>query len=41
MYAIEAIAADGEQKRNITLNFERATPEDNSNPASEAKAEWF
>ena len=41
MYAIEATAADGEQKRNITLNFERATPEDNSNPASEAKTEWF
>ena len=41
VYAIEATAADGEQKRNITLNFERQTPEDNSNPASEAKAEWF
>ncbi|KZR86050.1 hypothetical protein MITS9509_03516 [Synechococcus sp. MIT S9509] len=41
MYAVEATAADGEQKRNITLNFERVTPEDNSNPASEAKAEWF
>ena len=41
MYAIEATAADGEQKRNITLNFERQTPEDNSNPASEARAEWF
>ena len=40
-YAIEATAADGEQKRNITLNFERVTPEDNSNPASEATAEWF
>ena len=40
-YPIEATAADGEQKRNITLNFERMTPEDNSNPASEAKAEWF
>ena len=40
-YPIEATAADGEQKRNITLNFERETPEDNSNPASEAKAEWF
>ncbi len=41
VYAIEATAADGEQKRNITLNFERVTPEDNSNPASEARAEWF
>ena len=41
MYPIEATAADGEQKRNITLNFSRQTPEDNSNPASEARAEWF
>jgi hypothetical protein len=41
VYAIEATAADGEQKRNITLNFERQTPEDNSNPASEARVEWF
>ncbi|AKN62327.1 Rho termination protein [Synechococcus sp. WH 8020] len=41
VYAIEATAADGEQKRNITLNFERVTPVDNSNPASEARAEWF
>ena len=41
MYPIEATAADGEQKRNITLNFPRQTPEDNSNPASEARAEWF
>ncbi len=41
VYAIEATAADGEQKRNITLNFERETPEDNSNPAHEARAEWF
>ena len=41
MYAIEATASDGEQKRNITLNFKRETPEDNSNPASEARAEWF
>ena len=40
-YAIEATAADGEQKRNITLNFERQTPEDNSNPSSEARVEWF
>jgi len=41
MYSIEATASDGEQKRNITLNFNRQTPEDNSNPASEAPAEWF
>jgi hypothetical protein len=41
VYAIEAVAADGEQKRNITLDFERATPEDNSNPSEQAVAEWF
>jgi hypothetical protein len=41
VYAIEAVAADGEQKRNITLNFDRCTPEDNSNPSDQAVAEWF
>jgi len=41
VYPIEAIAADGEQKRNVTLRFERMTPEDNSNPSHEAVAEWF
>ncbi len=41
VYAIEAVAADGEQKRNITLDFERTTPEDNSNPSDQAVAEWF
>ena len=41
MYPIEATAADGEQTRNITLNFERVTPDDNTNPASEAQLEWF
>jgi hypothetical protein len=41
IYAIQAVAADGEQKRNITLQFERSTPEDNSNPSSQAVAEWF
>ena len=40
-YPIEATAADGEQKRNITLNFTRETPVDNSNPSSEARSEWF
>ena len=39
MYPIEATASDGEQKRNITLNFKRETPEDNSNPASEARVD--
>ena len=41
LYPIEAVAADGEQKRNITLEFNRATPEDNSNPADKAVGEWF
>ena len=41
LYPIEALAADGEQRRNITLEFRRTTPEDNSNPASQAVAEWF
>ena len=41
VYAIEATAADGEQKRNITLNFQRRTPTDNTNPEDQAVAEWF
>ncbi len=41
LYPIEAVAADGEQKRNITLEFNRVTPEDNSNPADKAVSEWF
>jgi hypothetical protein len=41
VYAIEAVAADGEQRRNIRLEFERTTPEDNSNPLNQAVAEWF
>ncbi len=40
-YPIEAIAADGKQKRNITLNFQRTTPEDNSIPKEQAQVEWF
>ncbi|MBE9172280.1 DUF4912 domain-containing protein [Cyanobium sp. LEGE 06143] len=41
IYPIEAVAADGDQSRNITLEFSRTTPEDNSNPADQAVAEWF
>ena len=41
VYPIVATAADGEQKRTITMEFGRTTPEDNSNPASKAVAEWF
>ncbi|MFL0783582.1 MAG: DUF4912 domain-containing protein [Prochlorococcus sp.] len=40
-YAIEATAADGEEKRNITLNFQRTTPKDNTNPESQTLSEWF
>ncbi len=40
-YAIEATAADGEEKRNITLNFQRMTPKDNTNPESQTHSEWF
>jgi hypothetical protein len=41
VYPIEAVAADGEQKRSITLEFRRSTPEDHSNPAHQAVSEWF
>ena len=41
MYAIEAVAADGEQRRHITLQFERNTPEEHTNPKDMAAMEWF
>lgn len=42
LYPITAVAADGEQSRHITLNFNRTTPEANVNTAEEAGlAEWF
>jgi len=41
LYPIEASAADGEQKRSITLKFRRTTPEDNSNPSGQSFQEWF
>ncbi len=40
-YPIEALAADGKQKCNITMNFERTTPEDNSIPKELSQPEWF
>lgn len=40
-YAIKAVAADGEQQRNIMMQFERKTPEDNTNTSSQATNEWF
>ena len=42
LYPITAVAADGEQTRHITLNFNRTTPQANVNTAEEAElAEWF
>ena len=41
VYPITAVAADGEQRRHITLEFARSTPEANVNTAEAALAEWF
>ena len=41
LYPIEAVAADGVQKRNITLEFRRSTPEANVNSREAAFTEWF
>jgi len=41
LYPIEAVAADGVQKRNITLEFRRTTPEANVNSLEAAVPEWF
>ena len=41
VYPIEAVAADGEQKRNITLDFRRSTPEAQVNTPEAAVSEWF
>jgi hypothetical protein len=40
-YPIRALAADGEQKRSITLDFRRTTPHAVVNTREEAVAEWF
>ncbi len=40
-YPIRAVAADGEQTRSICLQFERETPERNTNTKAEAEDEWF
>ena len=40
-YLIEATSSEGTQRRNITMNFERSTPEDNTNPSDQVLAEWF
>ena len=41
LYPIEAVAADGEQKRSITLEFHRSTPEAQVNTQEAAVSEWF
>jgi hypothetical protein len=40
-YPIRALAADGEQRRSITLEFTRTTPHARVNTREEAVAEWF
>jgi hypothetical protein len=41
LYPITAVAADGEQRRHITLDFSRSTPDANVNTVEDAVAEWF
>jgi hypothetical protein len=41
VYPIHALAADGEQKRSISLVFSRTTPEARVNSREAAVAEWF
>ena len=41
LYPIKAVAADGVQERNITLQFSRSTPEAHGNSREAAVAEWF
>ena len=41
IYPISAVAADGVQKRSITLAFSRTTPEANVNSSEDSVAEWF
>ena len=40
-YPIRAVAVDGEQSRSITMNFERGTPERDTNTKEDAQDEWF
>jgi len=40
-YPIIAVAADGEQSRSIHMEFERETPERNTNTKDEATDEWL
>ncbi len=40
-YPIEAKHFDGKQTRKITMQFERQTPVDNTNPNGQGQDEWF
>lgn len=40
-YPIRAVAIDGEQSRSIQMDFERETPERNTNTKEDAEDEWF
>ncbi len=40
-YPVEATDLDGLQKRNITMQFQRTTPVDNTNPNNQNPLEWF
>ncbi len=40
-YPIKASISNGEQTRNMTMRFERVTPEDNTNPKDQQQPEWF
>jgi uncharacterized protein len=40
-YPIVAVAADGEQQRNVQMTFNRVTPSRNTNTKEEAIPEWF
>ena len=40
-YPIKAVAADGEQERSISLDFQRSTPEARVNTKEQAVQEWF
>jgi hypothetical protein len=41
LYPILAVAADGEQKRSISLEFTRTTPHAQVNSKSEAVTQWL
>jgi len=40
-YEIKAVDFSGEQEKNITMKFDRATPHDDTNEKDNAETEWF